>query len=92
VLHEELMERFGIAPRNISVLELVNAGKPAGIVKPRDLWTIGANGRLDLRTGKGSFIIIDKSEAFSAPSWSAAPISDRTNLVPLTKARFVDML
>jgi hypothetical protein len=90
--HEELMEKFGIPPREIPVLDLARAGIPEVSVKPRGLWIIGANGRLDLRSKKGTFLIMDRSPAFSTPSWQVAPLGERTHLEPLTKEKFREML
>lgn len=87
-MHEELMQRFSLQTRRLPVLEVKRGGSTCATVKPHGLWIIGANGRLDLRTARGTFIIIDRSLAFEPPLWHIAPLSDRTRYEPLTEATF----
>jgi hypothetical protein len=38
-------------------------------IKPKGLWVIGANGRVDIFSPKGAFTLIDVADAFDAPRW-----------------------
>jgi len=82
-MHEELMQKFGVSARNLPVMELSYNGKPSARVEPRGLWIIGANGRLDLFSGPGHYVIIDSAGNFEPADWQIAPLSDRRNLKPL---------
>ena len=87
-MHEELMQKFGVPPRGLPVLDLIHTDGKRAIVKPRGLWIIGANGQLDLRGSTGAYIVIDKASSFSPPSWHVAALTDRTKLVKLTQTKF----
>lgn len=91
-MHEELMQKFGIPQKNLPIFEVKKDGMICGTIKPHGLWIIGANGRLDFRTTKATFIIIDRAAAFDTPSWYMAPLADRTRFEPLTQGAFVQSL
>lgn len=84
-MHEELMQKFGIAPQSLPVLELFYQGTPSARIEPRGLWIIGANGRLDLIRGSQHYIIIDEAENFGTPDWQIAPLSNRRKLEKLNR-------
>lgn len=88
VMNEEIMQQYDIASTTLPVLEVSRGEKLCASVVPHGLWIIGANGRLDVRSEKGIFIIIDRSQAFEAPSWHMAPLADRTRFEPLTEDAF----
>jgi len=90
-MHEELMQSHGVSARTIPILEL-NHSTSHATVEPRALWVIGANGRVDLRTDKGVYLIVDTSGNFEPTNWQAAPTSDRRKLQPLTKQSFQSVL
>ncbi len=83
-MHEELMKKFGVAPRDLPVLQLYHQGVSSTRIEPRGLWIIGANGRLDLVRGTHHYIIVDAAENFATPDWKIAPLSDRRNLQKLS--------
>jgi hypothetical protein len=91
-MREELMQKFDVPTRDLPVLRLFNQGKLHGHIEPRGLWIIGANGRLDLFSGFQHYVIIDSAENFEPPDWRIAPLSDRRNLLPLTRETFVAAL
>lgn len=69
VMHEELMEQFGVPATEQPTLRLDDEHRYA-LFKPKGLWVIGANGRIDLYTSKGTFIIVDLAEHGAAPRWT----------------------
>ena len=91
-MDEELMRKFGVAPRNLPVLRLRHENKPSIRIEPRGLWIIGANGRLDLFGGNNHFVIVDTAENFEPPDWHIAPLSDRRHLQTLSRQTFVAAL
>lgn len=68
-LHEELMQKFGVPATQQPMLRVENEQGYA-LFKPKGLWVIGANGRIDLYTSKGSFIIVDLAEYRGSPKWT----------------------
>lgn len=91
-MREQLMQKFGVAPRKLPLLELSYQGQPLAHIEPRGLWIIGANGRLDFFSRSGHYIIIDSAENFGTPDWRIAPLSDRQDLRPLDRDVFVAAL
>jgi uncharacterized DUF497 family protein len=91
-MHEELMQRFNISPRELPKLNLLNKGKIAGSIEPRGLWIIGANGRLDFSRGRERNVIVDTAESFAAPQWYIAPLTRRQELQPLDREAFLSLL
>ena len=81
----ELMEKFHVPARELAVLQLSYDGEPAAHIEPRGLWIIGANGRLDLVSRSGHYVISDAAENFQQPDWRIAPLSDRRNRQPLNR-------
>ena len=53
-MHEEMMRRFDVAPREIPTLRLAGAADECAVLEPRGLWIVGANGRVDMRGGGAS--------------------------------------
>jgi hypothetical protein len=91
-MHEELMQKFHVPPRDLPILNLMSHNGRAGRIEPRGLWVIGANGRLDFFFGKNHYLIVDTAERFAQPRWHIAQLSDRTHLQPLSKESFIEKL
>jgi hypothetical protein len=91
-MREELMQKFSVPARELPVLQLSYQGKPSAHIEPRGLWIIGANGRLDLFSGLGHYVIIDSAENLEPPDWRIAPLSDRRKLRPLNQETFATAL
>jgi hypothetical protein len=91
-LHEPLMEKFGIAERQLPKLALSKHGTEQATLEPRNLWIIGSNGRVDLTGSVGHFVINDRSEFFERPSWHIAAFLTRLDEAPLTGDRFRQVL
>lgn len=68
-MHEELMQKYGVPATEQPTLRL-DRGQGYLLFKPKALWVIGANGRIDLYTSKGTFIIVDLAERGASPKWT----------------------
>lgn len=83
-MYEDLMREYGVSPTRVPVLRLFEQHDQVAKFVPRGLWIIGANGRVDLFTPKGHFLIFDRSE-YSEPSrWEIASSLRRLEPEPLT--------
>lgn len=69
VMYEELMDKFGVPPKNVPIFDIYIKKQLIATFKPIGLWVIGAAGRIDILTKKGSYILIDMSENESTPLW-----------------------
>ena len=68
-MHEELMQKLDVPATEQPTLRLDRQHSYA-LFKPKGLWVIGANGRIDLYTSKGTFIIVDLAEQGTDPRWT----------------------
>lgn len=75
-MREELMVKFGVPATTQPTLRL-DSSQGYILFKPKGLWVVGANGRIDLYTSKGTFIIVDLSERFDPPNWKIFRATDR---------------
>jgi hypothetical protein len=68
-MREELMERFAVPESGQPSLSLRSVEGAEIWIKPKGLWVIGANGRVDLYSRKGAFTLVDVADAFQKPDW-----------------------
>lgn len=69
-MYEERMERAGVAAREQPSLTLRHALGERIWIRPKALFTIGANGRIDLFSVKGGiYVLIDIAEPLDRPHW-----------------------
>lgn len=69
VMYEELMDKYGISPKSIPILDLYIGKQLHATFKPIGLWVLGANGRIDILTRKGAHTLVDLSEDEENPQW-----------------------
>jgi hypothetical protein len=91
-MHEELMQKYRVPPRDLPVLRLLFQGTLAGRIEPRGLWIIGENGRLDFFRGDNHYLIVDTAENFAPPDWHIARFIDRRKLQRLSQNSFATVL
>jgi len=87
-MHEKLMQRYDVPPRDLPVLRLLYQGTPSGRIEPRGLWIVGENGRLDFFRGSDHYLIIDIAENFASPDWRIARFTDQRNFQRLARDTF----
>ena len=68
-MREDLMERFGLPLREQPSLKLRSPQGGEVWIWPKGLWVIGANGRVDIFSRKGVYVLIDLAEPFQPPQW-----------------------
>ena len=68
-MHEQMMIEFNLVPQNQPSLKLVGPAGDFVWIKPKGLWVIGANGRVDVYSPKGAFTLVDVAEPFEKPEW-----------------------
>ena len=91
-MHEQLMKKYDVPPRDLPVLRLMDRGILSGRIEPRGLWIVGENGRLDFYRGSDHYVIIDAADNFAPPEWRIAPFTDRQNKQRLGRDAFVAAL
>lgn len=68
-MYEALMDKYQLPPRKLKVLDIYCGDNIVATLKPKGLWIIGANGRIDLLSKQGAVQLIDKSERFDKSNW-----------------------
>lgn len=91
-LHEDLMRRFEVPPTRQPVLRIEDGKGRYALFKPKGLWVIGANGRVDLYTSKGVYILVDFSERFSNPNWMIVPPKKRFEQAEFRPEQLADLV
>lgn len=84
LMDEELMRRFKVSPQHQPTLRLNRKEGGYALFKPKGLWVVGANGRVDLYTSKGVFILVDQAGRYEAPRWTLFRMPERRGGVPFT--------
>ncbi len=90
-MYEEQMSQFNVPSTEVDSAEIYKEGKKVMIIKPKGLWVIGANGRIDILSTDGNNMLIDYSEPFEAPKWKLYN-GDKKNGVEFTKEKFLQIL
>jgi hypothetical protein len=82
IMNKELMQKFFIKPVELQSMHVLRDGNTILMLKPKGLWIVGANGRVDLMTPTDSYFLIDTAEFGRKSKWV---IHDRRrNQTPLT--------
>ncbi len=91
-MDEDLMRRFEVSPRSMPVFDVMKGNKPVARFRPKGLWVIGANGRVDLTTPAGSWFIVDSAEPLSTADWHIASMADKRSLGRLSRQGLIEIL
>lgn len=85
LMHEKLMQKFGVAAKQMPTLEL--RGQDGNVVRlaPHALWIIGNNGRVDMKHQGRRYFIVDAAENFKEPDWQAVPAEHRCDRESVTR-------
>lgn len=92
IMHEGLMEDFGIPMREIESADVLKNGKIIITIKPFGLWIMGANGRLDLLMATGNFVLVDQAKRFQIPEWKLFLKHDKNRSVDFNKEFFYQLI
>lgn len=90
-MYEELMAQFEIPA---TAIETKNVYKEKAFIltlKPRGLWIIGANGRIDVLTTTGNYILMDFAAQYETPQWKLFNGVNK-NGIAFTKPAFLNLL
>ena len=90
-MHEELMRKFDV-PETRSRHFVWTEMAATRCFKPKGLWVIGANGRIDLYTRKGAFIIVDLAERGASPRWTIFRASNKRGGDPFSPEMIADLV
>jgi len=91
-MYEELMQSFKIQPTEVDTADILKGKKIVLSFKPKGLWMIGANGRIDIISRVGNYILIDTADQFETPNWHIFIATDRQNGRPFNQAELFNLI
>lgn len=91
-MYEELMQSFNIQPTETDTADIFKENKILISFKPKGLWMIGANGRIDIISQAGNYILVDIAEQFQEPQWHIYTATDRRTGKPFTKKELLNLI
>ncbi|WJG22770.1 hypothetical protein [Vibrio furnissii] len=84
-MHEELMQKYKVSPVDLPVLEIRRKNALLASFKPMGLWVIGANGRIDILTKEGSYILVDLEGKEKPSDWQIYTPKNRKSSIAFDK-------
>jgi len=91
IMYEELMSQFNVPSTEIETVDIFKGKDFILTIKPKGLWIIGANGRVDILSTKGSYLLVDFAEQFKTPQWKLFN-GDKNKGVEFNKQTFFQLL
>ena len=85
-MNEELMRKYDVDAIQMPTLEFRDCSGHVAKIVPRGLWTIGTNGRIDLKLQGQHYLIVDMAENFKEPDWQAVRAEERQIRETVNKA------
>ncbi|MGO8882042.1 MAG: hypothetical protein ACLPVO_19695 [Desulfomonilaceae bacterium] len=76
-MYEGLMQSNDVSPKKLPVLDIYKNKMMVASFKPIGLWVVGANGRIDILTENGAYILVDKADYGQEPEWNVFPPQNR---------------
>lgn len=90
-MYEEQMSKFDVPATNIETADIYKNKNFILTIKPKGLWVIGANGRIDILSTKGNYMLVDFAEKFEPPKWKLFN-GDKKNGAEFNKQTFFQLL
>lgn len=69
IMYEELMALYSVPSTKLETINILRGNVFVMSVKPKGLWIIGANGRIDLLSITRNVMLVDISKQFENPQW-----------------------
>ena len=90
-MYEELMSQFKVPSTEVDTADIYKDKTFVLTIKPNGLWIIGANGRIDILSTKGNYMLVDFAEQFETPQWKLFN-GDKKNGVEFNKQTFFQLV
>ncbi len=84
-MHEELMQEYQVSPVDLPILEIRKNKELLASFKPIGLWVIGANGRIDILTKEGAYLLVDIADKEESSAWQVFTPKNRKKGVDFNK-------
>lgn len=90
-MSEDLMQKFAVADRELSILDVLKDNQVVVSFVPRGLWTIGAWGRVDIITRTKTHILVALKQA-ERYQWELATPENRRQTKPFDEAALLELV
>jgi hypothetical protein len=91
VMNEELMQKYDVMAIELPILEVKRSNELLASFKPKGLWVIGANGRIDILTAKGSYILVDLAGKEEPSNWQVYTPQNRKKSISFNEQFIKDL-
>ncbi|MCP4695422.1 MAG: hypothetical protein GY862_01035 [Gammaproteobacteria bacterium] len=91
-MHEELMQKYDIGSEDIPILDIYKDKVIIAVFKPVGLWVTGANGRIDILTDDGAYILAGTAEKGKKPEWKVFTPKNRKSAKNLDSSLILDLV
>jgi len=91
-MREYLMQQYNIPERSMPAFRVLKRDKQLALFRPVGLWVIGANGRVDVFTGKAAPILVDSARPFEEPAWKLYMSKSPRDPIEFNKESFYSIL
>lgn len=90
--NEEIIGKFDVDDAQLPSANLFRNNKLVASLKPKGLWAIGANGRVDLISKSKLIMLLDLSEQHKDSKWVIVYSKNRKKRLPLNKSNLIKVL
>jgi hypothetical protein len=91
-MYEELMQNFDVNSQQLPILDIYRNETLIVSFKSIGLWVIGANGRIDILTEKGAYILVDKAKFGQPAEWNVFSPQNRRSGSPFDSSFILELV
>ena len=91
-MHEEVMRSVNLPVREVPTLALLKGDQVKLRLRPYVLWSIGANGRIDVTADSRHYKLYDQADIFTAPDWKFTPVTGPRDWKKFDREQLLDLL
>jgi hypothetical protein len=91
-MHEQLMVTAGVEDRQMECFDIVSGSERLAAFRPKALWVVGANGRIDIVCRKRIPMLIDLARPHDPPDWTILDSHQPAKRVKFDRTSFQQLL
>lgn len=91
-MYEELMQKYNVGSEEIPILDIYKNKVIIATFKPVGLWVLGANGRIDILTESGAYIVVDTAKTGKKPEWKVFTPKNRKSEKNLDSSLIMELV
>ncbi|CAN5165385.1 hypothetical protein BH23BAC3_BH23BAC3_24360 [soil metagenome] len=91
-LEKEMIDKFGVGRVQLPTANIYRKNNLVASLKPKGLWVIGANVRVDLISKSKLIMLLDLSEQVQDSNWNIVSSKSSQKKLPLNKSNLINIL